>query len=93
MANGIDRRYTGIPMIPQVVEEETSIWDTIAPLAQMISGGLSSDNIPQEPYYGMGRKPDMLTPQIYNNGDPTGIYVHPGVGDGLIKKRKPNIWT
>ena len=35
MANGIDRRYTGIPMIPQVVEEETSIWDTIAPLAQM----------------------------------------------------------
>tara|TARA_R110002153_G_scaffold10553_3_gene41713 strand:- start:5545 stop:6765 length:1221 start_codon:yes stop_codon:yes gene_type:complete len=35
MANGIDRRYTGIPIIPQVVEEETSIWDTIAPLAQM----------------------------------------------------------
>ena len=67
--------------------------DTIAPLAQMISGGLSSENIPQEPYYGMGRKPDMLTPQIYNNGDPTGIYGHPGVGDGLIKKRKPNIWT
>lgn len=35
MANGIDRRYTGIPMIPQVVEEKTSMWDAIVPLAQM----------------------------------------------------------
>ena len=35
MANGIDRRYTGIPIIPQVVEEKTSIWDAIVPLAQM----------------------------------------------------------
>ena len=35
MANGIDRRYTGIPMIPQVVKEKTSMWDAIVPLAQM----------------------------------------------------------
>ena len=35
MANGIDRRYTGIPIIPQVVEEKTSMWDAIVPLAQM----------------------------------------------------------
>ena len=35
MANGIDRRYTGIPIIPQVVEEKTSVWDAIVPLAQM----------------------------------------------------------
>ena len=35
MANGIDRRYTGIPIIPQVVEEKTSIWDAIVPLARM----------------------------------------------------------
>ena len=35
MANGIDRRYTGIPIIPQVVEDKTSMWDAIVPLAQM----------------------------------------------------------
>ena len=35
MANGIDRRYTGIPIIPQVVEEKTSMWDALVPLAQM----------------------------------------------------------
>ena len=35
MANGIDRRYTGIPIIPQVVEEKTSMWDALVPLARM----------------------------------------------------------
>jgi len=54
--------------------------DTIVPLAQMMARGLSSENIPQEPYYGMGRQRGLLD---------TG---HPGIGQER-RKRKPNIWT
>jgi len=35
MANRIDPRYTGIPIVPEVIEEKTSMWDAIVPLAEM----------------------------------------------------------
>lgn len=54
--------------------------DTIVPLAQMMTRGLSSENIPQEPYYGMGRQRGLLD---------TG---HPGIGRER-QKRRTNIWT
>ena len=54
--------------------------DTIVPLGQMIAGGLSSENIPQEPYYGMGRQRGLLD------------IGHPGIGEEK-QKRRTNIWT
>ena len=54
--------------------------DTIVPIGQMIAGGLSAENIPQEPYYGMGRQRGLLD---------TG---HPGIGRER-QKRRTNIWT
>jgi len=54
--------------------------DTIVPLSQMIAGGLSSENIPQEPYYGMGRQRGLLD------------IGHTGIGEEE-QKRRTNIWT
>ena len=50
--------------------------DTLSGIAPL----LSSDNIPQEPYYGMGRQRGLLD---------TG---HPGIGRER-QKRRTNIWT
>ena len=36
MANGIDPRYTGIPIVPEVIEEKTSAWDAIESLYGMV---------------------------------------------------------
>jgi len=54
--------------------------DTIVPLGQMIAGGLSSDDILQEPYYGMGSQRGLLD---------TGHY---GIGEER-QNRRTNIWT
>jgi hypothetical protein len=53
--------------------------DTIVPIAQMLAAGLRADDIPQEPYYGMGRQRGLLD-------------GHPGIGRER-QKRRTNIWT
>ena len=64
--------------------------------ASDIAGLLRIDDPTEDDYVEaqqMGRKPDILTPQIYDDGKPTGIFGHPGIRDEIIRKRKPNIWT
>ena len=53
--------------------------DTIVPIAQMLASGLRADDIPQEPYYGMGRQRGLLE-------------GHAGIGQER-RKRRTNIWT
>ena len=60
---------------PQLVVKE----DIIEPTAQMIGAGLRTDDIPQEPYYGMGRQRGLLE-------------GHAGIGEEE-RKRRTNIWT
>ena len=36
MANGIESRYTGIPIVPEVIEEKTRPWDAIESLYGMV---------------------------------------------------------
>ena len=60
---------------PQLVVKE----DIIEPTAQMIGAVLRTDDIPQEPYYGMGRQRGLLE-------------GHAGIGEEE-RKRRTNIWT
>tara|TARA_Y100000310_G_C20618318_1_gene781884 strand:- start:18 stop:1625 length:1608 start_codon:yes stop_codon:yes gene_type:complete len=77
-----------------------SPWRIGATIAQdtlsEVAGLLRIDDPTEDDYVAaqqMGRKPDILTPQIYDDGKSTGIYGHPGIRNEIIKKRRPNIWT
>ena len=54
--------------------------DTASGIGGLLRGLLRTDDIPQEPYYGMGRQRGLLD---------TG---HVGIGEEE-RKRRPNIWT
>ena len=64
-----------LAVLGRVALAQTIAEDTIVPLGQMIAGGLSSENIPQEPYYGMGRQRGLLD------------IGHPGIGEEKQKRR------
>ena len=70
--------------------------DTASGIGGLLRGLLRTDDPTEDDYVAaqqMGRSPDMSTPQIYNNGKPTGIFGHPGIREEIIRKRRPNIWT
>ena len=70
--------------------------DTASGIGGLLRGLLRTDDPTEDDYVAaqqMGRSPDMSTPQIYNNGKPTGIFGHPGIRGEIIRKRRPNIWT
>jgi len=93
----------GTGLKPQKAVQDTgriSPWRVGATIAQDtasdIAGLLRIDDPTEDDYVEaqqMGRKPDILTPQIYDDGKPTGIFGHPGIRDEIIRKRRPNIWT